>query len=59
MEYQIDAANQMLVDFCSLLPELYDDSICTHNTHLCINAFTKVCKTLGTALDSFWFWDRE
>ena len=33
-EYQVDAAKQMFVDFCSLLPELYDDKICTHNTHL-------------------------
>lgn len=34
-EYQIDAAEQMLVDFCSLLPELYNDKICMHLlTHL-------------------------
>ena len=33
-EHQIDAAKQMLVDFCYLLPELYDDKICTHNVHL-------------------------
>ena len=27
----------MLIDFCSLLPELYDDRICTHNTHLLLH----------------------
>lgn len=31
---QIEAAGQMINDFCSFLPELYDDNICTHNAHL-------------------------
>ena len=30
----IDAAEQMLQDFCMLIPELYGDSTCTHNVHL-------------------------
>ena len=34
--FQIDAARQMVADFCSLLPELYDEKISTHNVHVCI-----------------------
>ena len=30
----IDAAEQMLYDFCILIPELYGNSACTHNMHL-------------------------
>ena len=32
-----DAAEQMLVDFYLLIPELYGDSACTHNVHLLIS----------------------
>ena len=31
---QIDAAEQMLVDFCLLLPQLYGEKSCTANAHL-------------------------
>lgn len=31
---QVDAAQQMLTDFCHLLPELYGHSSCTANAHL-------------------------
>ena len=31
---QVDAAEQMLKDFCALLPELYGESSCTANSHL-------------------------
>lgn len=31
---QIDAADEMLHDFCLLLPELYGETRCTHNAHL-------------------------
>ena len=31
---QIDAAEQMLSDFCHLMPELYGEKSCTHNCHL-------------------------
>lgn len=31
---QVDAAEQMLVDFCILLPELYGERSCTANAHL-------------------------
>ena len=31
---QVDAAEQMLHDFCILLPELYGESSCTANAHL-------------------------
>ena len=31
---QVDAAHQMLVDFCVLLPELYGRQSCTANAHL-------------------------
>jgi len=34
---QVDAAEKMLLDFCSFLPELYDDMICTHNAHLLVH----------------------
>lgn len=34
---QLDAAEQMLVDFCILLPELYGESSCTANAHLMIH----------------------
>ena len=30
----IDAADEMLSDFCDLLPELYGETRCTHNAHL-------------------------
>lgn len=30
----IDAADEMLRDFCDLLPELYGETRCTHNAHL-------------------------
>ena len=30
----IDAADEMLHDFCVLLPELYGETRCTHNAHL-------------------------
>ena len=43
---QVEAAEQMLIDFCSLLPELYDDTICTHNAHL-ITHLTKYVKLFG------------
>lgn len=31
---QIDAAEQIILDFYKLLPELYGDGSCTHNAHL-------------------------
>ncbi len=31
---QVDAAEQMLIDFCVLLPELYGEASCTANAHL-------------------------
>ena len=31
---QVDAAEQMLHDFCILLPELYDETSCTANANL-------------------------
>ena len=43
---QIDAAGQMLADFCSLLPELYDEKISTHNVHL-LTHLTKYVKLWG------------
>ena len=43
---QVEAAEQMLIDFCSFLPELYDDTICTHNAHL-ITHLTKYVKLFG------------
>lgn len=43
---QIDAAQQMLVDFCSFLPELYDEKISTHNVHL-LTHLTKYVKLWG------------
>ena len=30
----IDAAEHMFYDFCLLIPELYGETTCTHNTHL-------------------------
>jgi len=30
----IDAAEQMLFDFCLLIPELYGETACSHNVHL-------------------------
>ena len=36
----------MLIDFCSLLPELHDHTICTHNTHL-MTHLTKYVKLFG------------
>ena len=46
--FQIDATRQMLADFCSLLPELYDEKISTHNVHL----FNKICEAMGTTVDT-------
>ena len=34
---QVDAADQMLVDFCMLLPDLYGESSCTANAHLLLH----------------------
>ena len=34
---QVDAAEQMLIDFCVLLPELYGESSCTANAHLLLH----------------------
>ena len=50
-EHQIDVANQMLVDFCSLLPELYNDRICTHNTHL-LKHLAKYVKLWGPRIEN-------
>ena len=36
----------MLADFCSLLPELYDEKISTHNVHL-LTHLTKYVKLWG------------
>ena len=44
--FQIDTARQMLADFCSLLPELYDEKISTHNVHLLMD-LTKYVKLWG------------
>ena len=53
--FQIDATRQMLADFCSLLPELYDEKISTHNVHL----FNKICEAMGTTVDTFCVWSRK
>ena len=34
---QVDAAEQMLVDFCVLLPDLYGEPSCTANAHLLLH----------------------
>ena len=47
---QVDAAEQMLTDFCALLPELYGNASCT------ANALSKVCAIVGTTMDSLSFW---
>lgn len=43
---QIDAAEQMLVDFYKLLPELYGENSCTHNAHLLFH-LTKFVRLWG------------
>ena len=43
---KVEAAGQMIIDFCSFLPELYDDNICTHNMHL-LTHLTKYVKLWG------------
>lgn len=44
---QVEAAEQMLIDFCSFLPELYGDTICTHNAHFIITHLTRYVKLFG------------
>ena len=36
-EAQVDAAEEMIRDFCSLLPELYGDLSCTANAHMLLH----------------------
>jgi len=43
---QIDAAEQMLIDFYKLLPELYGENSCTHCTHLLFH-LTKFVRLWG------------
>ena len=43
---QFDAAQQMLMDFYSFLPELYSEKISTHTVHL-ITRLTKYVKLWG------------
>ena len=43
---QIDAAEQMMVDFYKLLPELYGERSCTHNSHLLFH-LTKFVRLWG------------
>ena len=43
---QIDAAEQMLIDFHSLLPELYGEASCTANAHL-LTHLTKYVRLWG------------
>ena len=43
---QIDAAEQMLIDFCKMLPELYGEASCTANAHL-LNHLTKYVRLWG------------
>ena len=43
---KVEAAGQTIIDFCSFLPELYDDNICTHNMHL-LTHLTKYVKLWG------------
>lgn len=52
---QVDAVDEMLPDFCLLLPKLYGKTRCTHNTHL----LTYLTKYVCLWVDSLCFWLRE
>ena len=47
---EIDAAEVMLKDFCSLLPELYGEANCTINAHLLLHLthYVRLCGPLWT-----------
>ena len=48
---QIDTAKQMIVDFYKLLPELYGERNCTHNSHLLFHLTKSLFVFRGPTVD--------
>ena len=51
----IDAADEMLSDFCDLLPELYGETRCTHNAHL-LTTLLSMYGLWGATMDPLGIW---